>query len=57
MELVASEAEPTAIAALSALRIFESELRIRERIAKLVQERGNPELRDRFDREFGPGEP
>ena len=57
MELVASEAEPTAIAALSALRIFKSDPRLRERIAELVRERGSPKLRACFDRDFGPGEP
>jgi HEAT repeat protein len=57
MELVASEAEPTAIAALSALRIFKSDPRLRERIAELVRERGSPKLRACFDRDLGPGEP
>ncbi len=55
MEIVASETEPTACAALSALRIFKSDPRLRERIAKIVDERGSPELRARLDREFGPG--
>jgi HEAT repeat protein len=57
MELVASEAEPTAIAALSALRIFKGDSRLRERIAELVRERGSPKLRACFDRDLGPGEP
>jgi HEAT repeat protein len=57
MELVASEAEPTAIAALSALRIFQGDPRLRERIAQLVQDRGSPKLRACFDRDYGPGEP
>lgn len=57
MELVASESEPTAIAALSALRIFKGDARLRERIAKLVEEGGSPRLRACFDRDFGPGEP
>ena len=57
MGLVASEAEPTAIAALSVLRIFKSDPRLSEQIAKLVRERGSPTLRACFDREFGPGEP
>ncbi len=56
MELVASEAEPTACAALSALRIFKSDTRLCERIAKLVRERGSPELRVRFEHDFGPRE-
>jgi HEAT repeat protein len=57
MELVASETEPTAIAALSALRIFKSDPRLCERIAKLVQERGSPKLQACFEHDLGPGEP
>jgi HEAT repeat protein len=57
MELVATEAEPTAVAALSALRIFKSDPRLRERIAKIVQERGSPWLRACLDRDLGPGKP
>ena len=57
IELVASEPEPTAIAALSALRIFKGDPRVRERIAKLVEERGSPRLRNCFDRDLGPGKP
>jgi hypothetical protein len=55
--LVASEEEPTAIAALTALRIFESDLRLRERVAALVRDRGSPNLRECFERDFVPGEP
>jgi HEAT repeat protein len=57
MEVVRSEAEPTAIAALWALRIFKSDPRLREQIAGIVNERGSPKLRSSFDREFGPGGP
>jgi hypothetical protein len=57
LELVAFEAEPTAIAALAALRIFRSDPRLRERIAKLVQERGSPKLQACFERDLEPGEP
>jgi HEAT repeat protein len=57
MDLVASETDSTAIAALSALRIFQGDPRLRERIAQLVQQRGNPKLRACFDRDFDPGEP
>jgi HEAT repeat protein len=57
MDLVASEAEPTAIAALSALRIFKGDPRLREQIAKVVQGRGSPKLQARFDRDLGPGGP
>jgi HEAT repeat protein len=57
MELVGSEAEPTAIAALSALRITKSDPRLRERIEKLVRERGSPPLLASFDRDFRVSEP
>jgi HEAT repeat protein len=57
MELVASEAEPTAIAALSALRIYKSDSRLRERIEKLVRERGSPRLWACFDHDLGVSEP
>jgi HEAT repeat protein len=57
LELVASESEPTAIAALSALRIFKGDSRLRERIAKLVQERGSAKLRACLERDLGPYEP
>jgi hypothetical protein len=57
MELVASEEEPEAIAALSALRIFKGDPRLREQIAKVVQGRGSPKLQARFDRDLGPGGP
>lgn len=57
MDLVASEAEPTAIAALSALRIFQGDPRLRDRIAGLVRGRGSPKLQACFDRDLGPGEP
>jgi HEAT repeat protein len=53
MELVASEPEPTAIDALSALRIYKEDPRLRERIAGLVQERKSPTLQAGFDRDFG----
>ncbi len=56
IELVSSESEPTALAALSALRIFKSDPRLRDRIARLVQERDSPVLSARFQREFGPSE-
>jgi hypothetical protein len=52
MELVAAEPEPTAIAALSALRISKDGPRLRERIAGLVHERESPALQTGFGREF-----
>ncbi len=57
MEIVGSGTEPTALAALLALRITKADPRLRERIAKLVQERGSPKLQAGFDRDFGSGEP
>ena len=52
MELVASEPEPTASAALLALKIYKSDPLLRERIAKVVLERGSQTLQGRFDRDF-----
>jgi hypothetical protein len=57
LELVGSETESTAMAALSALGIFKSDPRLRERVATIVQERGSPRLRACFDRVLGSGEP
>ncbi len=51
--LVATEPEPDAIAALSALRIYRDDPRLGERVAGLVLERRSPVLRAAFDREFG----
>jgi hypothetical protein len=50
--LVASEPDPVAIAALSALRIYKDDPRVRDRIAGIVQERKSPSLQTGFDREF-----
>ncbi len=52
IELVASESEPNAIAALSALRIHNYDSRLRERIAKLLHEKGSRTLQARFDQDF-----
>ncbi len=52
-ELVASEPEPDAAAALAALGIYKDDPRLRERIAGLVREKGSPKLQSAFDREFG----
>ena len=57
MEVVASEEEPTAIAALSALRIFKGDPRLRERIEEFVRARGSPMLQACLERDLGPGEP
>jgi HEAT repeat protein len=52
MELVASESESTAIAALSALKIYKHDPNLRERIAKLVLDQGSRTLQAAFDRDF-----
>ena len=57
IDLVGSEAEPTAIAALSALKVYESDPRLRDRIATAVQDRDSPGLRACFDRDFRPEDP
>jgi HEAT repeat protein len=57
IELVAREPEPTALAALSVLRIHKSDPRLREQIEKVVRERGSPRLHACFDRDLGVDEP
>ena len=52
MGLVASGPEPTAIAALSALRIYKDDPLLSGRIAGIVLERGGPSLQAGFDRDF-----
>src|SRR4051794_34031327 len=54
IELVATaEEETTAGAALSALRIYREDPRLRERVAEAVRERGSPKVQAAFGREFG----
>ena len=53
IELVATEEEPLAVDALSALRIHKDDPRIHERIANIVRERSSRALQAGFDREFG----
>ena len=52
VEYVTSEPEPNAATALSVLRIYKDDLKLRERIAAIVSERAMPSLRTVFDREF-----
>jgi len=52
IELVATEPEPMATAALTALRIHKQDPRLRERIETAVRERGIPALIAGFEREF-----
>lgn len=57
MELVASEPERTATAALAALRIHKHDPPLRDRLAKLVQQRGSRTLQAAFDGDFPAVEP
>lgn len=52
VEMVATEPEPMASAALTALRIYKQDPRLRERIETAVHERGIPVLITGFEREF-----
>jgi HEAT repeat protein len=52
IDLVASDSEKDAIAALSALKIHNYDPRLRERLAPVVQKTGSPVLQARFDRDF-----
>ena len=52
LELVASDSEKDAIAALFALKIHNYDPRLRERLAELVQKKGSPTLQARFERDF-----
>jgi HEAT repeat protein len=52
MELVASDSESDALAALSALKIHSYDLKLRERLAAAVKNTGNRSLQSRFDRDF-----
>lgn len=53
MELVASEAEPIATAAVSALRIYKGDRHLRERIEEVIRGRGLAKLRACFDLDLG----
>ena len=52
LELVATAPEPSALAALSALKVHAHDPRLRPRIAEAVQRRNTPALVTRFEREF-----
>jgi HEAT repeat protein len=53
LEYVSTEAEPNAVAALSALLIYKDDPRLCERVAAAIRERGSRILQAAFDREFG----
>jgi hypothetical protein len=55
LDLVASDCERDAIAALFALKIHSYDARLRERIAEVVRQAGSPALQARFDRDFSSG--
>lgn len=52
-DLVASGSSPEALAALSVLKIYKDDPRLRDRIARLVTNRRSPALSAAFDRGFG----
>jgi HEAT repeat protein len=52
-DLVASGPETDAVAALSVLKIYKDDPRLRERIARLVTDRGSAAVSAAFDRAFG----
>jgi HEAT repeat protein len=52
IELVTSDPERSAVAALAALKIYSHDPRVRTRIAAVVHQRGIPALQTRFDRDF-----
>lgn len=52
VELVASESERTAMAALTALKIYRFDPPLRERLAKLVLAQDRPAVRAAFERDF-----
>jgi HEAT repeat protein len=52
LELVASDSETDAIAALFALKIHNYDPRLRQRIAEFVQKKGSRTLQARFERDF-----
>jgi HEAT repeat protein len=56
VELVASEVERNALAALSALKIYRYDPALRERLAKLVVAQNRPAVRAAFERDFRPEE-
>jgi HEAT repeat protein len=55
VEIVATEPEPMAAAALTALRIYKQDPRLRERVGAAVRERGSSALTAGFEREFRQG--
>jgi HEAT repeat protein len=52
VDLVSSDSEKAAIAALAALKIHNYDARLRERLAEVVGGTGNPVIRAVFDRDF-----
>jgi HEAT repeat protein len=52
VDYVATEPEPNATAALSVLRIYKDDLKLRDRIAEIVRDRAIPSLGAVFDRDF-----
>ncbi len=53
LELVSSDSEDVAIAAMSALKIHDYDPRLRDQLGKLVQKKGSRAIQAKFDRDFG----
>ena len=54
VELVAAEPEPVALAALAALRIYQDDPKLRERIEPIVRDRARPPIVAAFERDWRP---
>jgi HEAT repeat protein len=52
LELVSSDSEDVALAAMSALKIHDYDSRLRDRLGTLVQKKGSRTIQTRFDRDF-----
>jgi hypothetical protein len=52
LDLVASESEATALAAMSALKFHRHDSRVCERLAQAVKKTGSRRLESRFDQDF-----
>jgi HEAT repeat protein len=54
LQLVASDSERFAVSALAALKIHRHDARLRQRIARVLNDAGNARLQARFERDFPP---
>jgi hypothetical protein len=53
IDILATGAEPAALAALSALKIHSHYAKLRQRIAAAIEQRNSPALRTRLEKDFG----